>query len=41
MIGVESAETAEASVDHPEFIVAVPCQLMDIDIAGDMNRRGR
>ena len=37
MIGVERAETTKASVDHPKFVVAIPCKLVDVDVAGDVN----
>src|SRR5262249_14039851 len=37
MLRVEGTETAEASVHHPQLVVSVPCQLMDVDVAGYMN----
>src|SRR5262245_35818355 len=37
MLGVERAETTEAGVDDPKVVVAVPCKLVDIDVAGYMN----
>ena len=37
MLCVERAETTEAGVDHPELAGAVPRQLVDVDVAGDMN----
>ena len=37
MVRVERAETTEASVNDPKLVVAIPRQLVDVDVAGDMN----
>jgi hypothetical protein len=37
MLGVERAETTEAGVDDPKLVVAIARQLVDVDVAGDMN----
>ena len=37
MLGVERTETAKAGVDQPELVVDVSRQLVNIDVAGDMN----
>src|ERR1051325_10025427 len=37
VLGVESAKTTEASVNHPQLVVDISRELMDVDIASDMN----
>ena len=37
VLGVERAKTTEARVDDPELVVDISRELMDIDVAGDMN----
>ena len=37
MIGIERAETAEAGVDDPKLVVVIPSELVDVDVARDMN----
>jgi hypothetical protein len=37
MICVERAETTEAGVDCPELVLVIPRQLVDIDVASDVN----
>ena len=37
MIRVERTKTTEASVDRPKLIVAVPSELVNVDVAGDMD----
>ena len=37
MLRVERAEATEAGVDDPQLVVAIPGQLVDVDVAGDMD----
>ena len=37
MLGVERAKTAEPSVDDPKLVVDISRELVDVDVAGDMN----
>src|SRR6476660_2771526 len=37
VIGVKGAKATEASVDYPQLIVAASRELVDVDVAGDMN----
>ena len=41
MAGVEGAETAKAGVDHPELVVSIPGELVNVDVAGDVDTAGK
>jgi hypothetical protein len=37
MVPIQGAKTPEARVDHPELIFGVPRELVNIDVAGDVD----
>ena len=40
MVGIQRAQAAEAGVDHPELVVLVIGQFVNVDIARDMQAAG-
>jgi hypothetical protein len=41
VVGIERTETAKPGIHDPELILLVPGQLMNIDVAGDVDAPGK